>query len=477
MTRVLFIDRAWPVVRQVVHAFASSVTTSDIQVLFLTDREPSGVVGNCETINIADVPQHRSLKELQGSYPFSLHKTLVPERAFYDYSSFRSSQRYSRLSEKEIADRVTPFANAFDFVIREKADLILEWYPDCFIPSLAGQIADYYSKPFKMILQHYWWNDGAFFIDRTDLTSSEIDAKYQHYYANSALCDRQRLDEVFRQKKTLYGFSSSEMYTLSMRLRTVLNRQKSYEPPSIRNWVERRFSRAWSATLIRSLIRRRTEAEDESFVLYPLHISPEAALLGTSPELADQFGLIKNMSMNLPYGVQLYVKEHPYADLGGGIDYEFYRRLNTLPNVSVFHSSAALDKLMDHPGCVAIAVINGTLGLDAAIKRMPVFVFGRPLYGEAACFLKPSTFDEFGRQVAAIQRGEFHFDVRALYAMLNALDSSIVHADVDFGACRTSAELVMTFPRIWRRYLESRQWQIATQPAVRNIHSGDAVGF
>src|ERR1700687_3402756 len=132
MIHVLLIDRAWPVVAEVVRNFARSVQGRDIHVLFVSDKEPSGIDGNLETINVADVPQHRSLEEMQADFPFSLHKTLVPERAFYNYSSFRRSECYSRLSEKQIAERVAPYANAFDFVIREKADLILDWPPDAF---------------------------------------------------------------------------------------------------------------------------------------------------------------------------------------------------------------------------------------------------------------------------------------------------------------------------------------------------------
>jgi len=190
-----------------------------------------------------------------------------------------------------------------------------------------------------------------------------------HFYRNSAECDRDKLDSLFKTKKTLYAFSSGEMFTLLMRIRLIVNRIKSYEPLSLRNWVIRRISKVWSANLIRLFIPRHVGAQDEAFVLYPLHTSPEAALLGTSPELADQFGLIKNISMNLPFGVKLYVKEHPIADLGLGLDYSFYRRLTALPNVRIIHSKARLDKLLEHPRFVAVAILTGTVGIDAAIKR------------------------------------------------------------------------------------------------------------
>ena len=456
--RVLFIDRAWPVVLQVVKDFAAGVEPG-VHVTLLSDKEPSAELDNLTVLNIRDVPQRRSLAELQQQYPFSVHRALIPERAFYDYSSLRKSQCYSRLSEQQIERLITPYANAFDYAIRERADFVMEWYPDCFIPALAGRIAAYYGKPFRMFLQHYWWSDGAFFIDGLDLTSSTIERLYrQHYSTGVSEAERARLDEVFRTKKTLYAFSQSEMYTFAMRLRVVMNRMKSYEPFSALNWVQRRISRRWSSIMIRSTIRRETLPGRERFVLYPLHISPEAALLGNTPELADQLGLIRNISMHLPYGVKLYVKEHPYADLGGGIDYSFYRRLAALPNVRIMRGDASLNALMDHPGFLAVAVINGTLGLDAALRRKPVFVFGKPLYRMADCLLRPANFEEFHSQLSIIIAGRFHFDEGALYAMLAALDGSIVRADVDFLSCRTATELMRCFPSIMLNYIRSRAW-------------------
>lgn len=460
MIRVLLIDRSWPMVAALARKFANSVKESDVNVIFLTDREPSGISGNFETINIFDVPQRRSLDELQAAYPFSLHKTLVTERAYYDYSSFRRSQCYSRLTEQQISERITPFANAFDYVIREKADLVLEWFPDSFIPSLSGRIAEYYKKPFRMFLQHYWWSDGAFYVDRMDTTSSMVDGNYQKFYENSDLCDREKLDNIFKAKKTLYAFSSGEMYTLSMRIRQVLIRQRSYEPLSVSNWIVRKISKAWSATLIRALIPRCLEPMDEPFVIYPLHIQPEASLLGTYPEMADQFGLIKNISMNLPYGVKLYVKEHPYADLGLGLDYDFYRRLSTLPNVRVFYAKARLDKMIEHPRFLAVTALSGTVCLDAAIKRKPVFLFGRAIFGAAACFFKPTNFEEFYAQLISIQRGEFKFDEQALYAMMNALDVSVVRSEnVEFLNHTNANSLFMSFVGIMHGYVESRAWE------------------
>ena len=186
-------------------------------------------------------------------------------------------------------------------------------------------------------------------------------------------------------------------------------------------------------------------------------------MVGRAPELADQFGLIKNISINLSYGVKLYVKEHPHAEFSLGLDYDFYRRLTTLPNVRIIRGDAGLDPFLSHPRCLAVAVINGTVGLDAAMKRKPVFVFGRAYYGVADCFLKPSNFEEFYAQLISIQRGEFQFNERAWYAMLKAFDASIVRADVDLLAYQKVNEMVIACtPPIWRRYIESLAWREGT---------------
>jgi hypothetical protein len=147
---VLFIDRAWPLLSELVHDFHEYSKGTGVKVIILSEFKKTGFMGEVEVINIHSVPQSRSLRELQELYPFSIHRCLVTERAFYDYCSFRRSQCYSRLSESEIAEKITPYANALDYVIRERADIVIDWLQDSFVPSLAGPIAEYYKKPFRM---------------------------------------------------------------------------------------------------------------------------------------------------------------------------------------------------------------------------------------------------------------------------------------------------------------------------------------
>lgn len=453
---ILLYDHNHALVGRLIQMFADIVRESGIHVIALSHKQPSQIRGNLEVVNIFDVPQKKTLGELQEKYNHSLHRALVPERAFYDYSSFRRSQCYSRMSEEQIAKKITPYINALDYIIRERTDLIIEWFPDNFLSSVASMIAAEYNKPCLVPFAHYWWKDGALILDRMNMTSTVIDSNYDLFYSAPNLLDMQHITNTYKKPlTTAFSFKRSKMYTLKDSVQLRINRQKSYQPISLRNWIVRRSSAVLSAVLINTLISREYAPRDEPFVIYPLHISPEAAILGTSPELADQFSLIKNISMNLPYGVKLYVKQHPYEHLGMGLDYGFYRRLATLPNVRIFDRKASLNAMLDHPRFLAVALLAGTSAIDAALKRKPVFIFGHTYYSIADCFIKPSSFQEFFDKLKSIMQGKFEFNDRALNALLGALDKSAVRANVDLLAHQNQTEQASEFPVIWRSCLES----------------------
>ena len=470
MFNVLLIDRSNPAIYELAIHLAEQIQHDGITILFLSDKEKSGKHGNLEVVNISDIPQSKNLIELQAQYDFSLHKTLVAERAFFDYSSFRKSQCYSNLSLAEVYGKIAPYVNGLDYLVRERADLVFEGLQDNFLTSVAGRIAKHYGKKFCMVFMYYWFGNGFLLADRLDQTSSVVDDKYRGYRQGGGKLDRAALDDFYSRRAIQPSFQTN--YTVRARVAQCLNRMNSYEPLSAKNWVLRRMAREISKLQIRWLVSFESRAKEEPFVLFPLHVTPEAALLGSAPELADQFSLIKNLSMNLPAGVFLYVKQHPFQPVGLGLDYTFYKRLKSLPNVRLYGTAVTAESLYSRPNCLAVAVIAGTVGLEAALKRKPVFVFGRPIYYQADCFIKPQSFDGFFLTLKQIMRGDYHFDEEALYAILQALKDSVVMADVDFAKAGNWYELsrlgtVNTAKVINEYYL---QW-LSTLP-VQKVASG-----
>ena len=120
-------------------------------------------------------------------------------------------------------------------------------------------------------------------------------------------------------------------------------------------------------------LKKLSDMAGRRFVYYPLHIEPETALHGFSPEYFYQQALIAAVSRDLPAGVMLAIKE-----TSGGIGRRpdnFYRQIADLKNVVI------LDPWEVGLQCAqqsdAVVTICGTAGLEALAGGKPVIAFGR----------------------------------------------------------------------------------------------------
>ncbi len=461
MKNVLFIDRNNPHTIQWIRGFSEYVNPSEIKVFCISDREPSFENDALKVININDVPQQLTMEELQNKFDFSILKTLVTERSFFDYSSFRQNQCYSNLSLSEIENKVLPYLNAYDYVIREKIDLIIDGLADNFLTSITEEIAVHYNVRMIEKMLYYWWNDGFLPIDRSDQTSSIIDENYKFYYSSPNKIDHKLIEETF-ESQTISWQNDKPNYIKALlnRIEIVKNRNDSYEPISIKNWVHRRLACLLSKFLYATRIQKYYAPVDgEKYLYFPLHVTPEAVLLGSAPELSDQFSLIKNISMNLPWGVTLYVKDHPAQQVGFMLNYDFYKKLLTLPNVRYFPPTVRSESLIEPRECLAVAVINGTVGLEAAMKHKPVYVFGNAVYKAADCFIKPLNFKDFSNHFLKVTRGEFEFNRKALDSILMSLIRSVFRGSVDFGQIKTWEQRSFASYSMHNDFIKSGLWK------------------
>jgi hypothetical protein len=125
--------------------------------------------------------------------------------------------------------------------------------------------------------------------------------------------------------------------------------------------------------LHRMRLKRLTDLAGKKFVYFPLHVEPETALHGISPEYFYQHALIAAVSRDLPAGVYLAVKE-AYGAIGRRPD-TFYRQLADLKNVVLldvwevgFDAAQTAD---------AVVTICGTAAIEATAAGKPVIAFGR----------------------------------------------------------------------------------------------------
>ena len=133
-----------------------------------------------------------------------------------------------------------------------------------------------------------------------------------------------------------------------------------------------RMYRDWRR-LGRLATTRLADLDKTPFVFYPLHLEPEMALQGLSPEYFYQLSLIAAVSRDLPAGVLLAVKEAFGAV--GRRPADFYGQIAEFKNVVMLHP---LELGVD---CVrraaAVVTICGTAGFEAAVMGRPVVAFGR----------------------------------------------------------------------------------------------------
>jgi hypothetical protein len=108
------------------------------------------------------------------------------------------------------------------------------------------------------------------------------------------------------------------------------------------------------------------------YVFYPLHTEPEVSLLVYGRPFVNQIEVIRQLAMSLPIGTILVVKEHPW--MVGKRTQDAYRKLLEIPRVHLAKPDTDARELI--AGAALIAVITGSIALEAAILGKPVITFG-----------------------------------------------------------------------------------------------------
>jgi hypothetical protein len=135
---------------------------------------------------------------------------------------------------------------------------------------------------------------------------------------------------------------------------------------TIRHWYGSRVMARRNGTTLK-------EIKNRPFVFFPLHVEPEIAMQGKSPEFLVQLAAIISLSRNLPAGTLLAVKEHLIAI--GRRPRDFYNQISELKNVVLLDTHELGVDVIRH--AKVVATITGTAGMEAATIGKPVITFGR----------------------------------------------------------------------------------------------------
>ena len=159
-------------------------------------------------------------------------------------------------------------------------------------------------------------------------------------------------------------------------------------PTAIPPWraVKQRLLRMTRVVAIDVLEVFEQPVEGERYVLYPIHLQPEASTLVQAPMYVDQVALLRDIAASLPIGLRLYVKEH--VSNRGRRPLEFYEAIREIPSVRLLGPDTNTWSLIQNAS--AVAVITGTMGWEALLFERPVITFGKVFYNHHPSVLRAS---------------------------------------------------------------------------------------
>jgi hypothetical protein len=113
--------------------------------------------------------------------------------------------------------------------------------------------------------------------------------------------------------------------------------------------------------------------ESQKYIYFPLHINPEYSTLTQGGMLQDQLVIIELLAKSIPFDWIVYVKEHPATVIYRLRPRDFYKKIESIPNVRMAPTYSNMHKVISNAEMVA--TITGTSGWEAVLRGRPVIAF------------------------------------------------------------------------------------------------------
>lgn len=118
--------------------------------------------------------------------------------------------------------------------------------------------------------------------------------------------------------------------------------------------------------------------EDQKYIYYPLHTSPEYSTNIQGTMWMDQLYNIEVLSKSVPSDWIVYVKEHPATLPARTRPKDFFKEIMRYPNVRMAPVGLNSHRLVSRAEMVA--VLTGTTGWEAVLRGVPVLTFTKNNY-------------------------------------------------------------------------------------------------
>lgn len=247
-----------------------------------------------------------------------------------------------------------------------KENLRLNAGKDFEVSDLAGDVADYYRK----------------FADK-NLTQLPPNIRYQKG-KYSILRRVFPLDKIYSSIRDLSIFRKAPYY---------LHRFMSRDGKEVVRKLSKQISYLFMDNLKKEYSAVQSSVDfNKKFVYVPLHVQPECS---TSPQgdiFVDQILMLEALSVSLPSGWRIYVKEHPIQWLRIGTDFSgyryqgYYRKIADIRNVYLASMQTNSYDLINRSQ--AVVTVAGAAGWEAFLRLKPSIIFGYPWYKDCPGLLR-----------------------------------------------------------------------------------------
>jgi len=269
------------------------------------------------------------------------------------------------------------FDNMEKIILTSKPKVIISIARNDYISILANsKKIKYLTIAESRIGSRYIWSDNDFNTSKIFISSLKKNLKSNSFKKFTKLKFEQLIEAIRIQSAVKYNFVGTLKTMVSYfirELRTIILRSKKKYSYKNFAWTKVIIMRFFAYKYVLNKSVKVEHLNQEKFIYVPLHLEPEIALLGLSPEFSNSLEMITWLSKSVPSNFKIVVKEQPNAY--GTRSIWFYKTLIQMPNVVLAYPTLHPWTWIKKSFCVA--TITGTSAIEAVCMKKPVLSYGK----------------------------------------------------------------------------------------------------
>ncbi len=222
-------------------------------------------------------------------------------------------------------------------------------------------------------------NDDALLREKKKEAEDYINEVLKNNAMYEGVVTARKNNEKDRSLRQSYGIFSKGIRFVKNNFNTSY-RYDPQNPDLLQSYIYKKFINPYSLKRIKHALKGSLVNEAfikrNRYILYPLHTEPELVLSQFARPYLNQIEVIRNVSLSVPVGKTILVKEHPM--MLGRRTMSFYKNILQIPNVRLVDFDLSSESVLSNAELVVI--IRGAIGLEAVIKKIPVVSLGRSMF-------------------------------------------------------------------------------------------------